>query len=110
MTDLIRCPTCSESVKPAAILCRFCQRGLSERHFKKCRNCGEMVRLAARKCRFCSAAISDPPTPERPSDGSRVPRPSSDPPGARDIALRLPEPEKELEIPQPGSIEHPDKH
>jgi hypothetical protein len=53
------CPHCGESLKPEAILCRFCQRGISRVHFKPCTACGEMIRLEAILCRFCKTGLDE---------------------------------------------------
>jgi len=92
--DLVKCPNCAESIKGDAIVCRFCQRGLSPKHFKKCPFCAEMVRHAAQKCRYCQSSLSEPPQ-GRPGAGSRVPRPSPGPLKSTEVALALPESQDE---------------
>lgn len=62
LADEIPCPNCGEVIKKEAILCRFCQLGLSSEHFKRCEDCGEMVRIESRVCRFCKATFEQRPT------------------------------------------------
>jgi hypothetical protein len=113
MENRIACPNCAEPISNKAIMCRFCQRGLSSQHFKKCRFCAEMVRRSAHKCRFCMANLSDTPPgstgpPRRPPQGAPVPRVPLKPVKATETTLPLPEPEKEVETIQPKVIKGPD--
>src|SRR5271168_4320545 len=54
---MIDCPNCAESIKADAILCRFCQSGLSTDHFSECPYCSEMVRKDVALCRYCKTSI-----------------------------------------------------
>src|SRR5437868_5180517 len=85
---LSKCPNCAELVQPEAIICRFCNRGLSQEHFKKCRLCGEMIRPAAKKCRSCLSFLSQPP-PIDPPAGAPVPRQPIYPLRSSEVALAL---------------------
>ncbi len=58
--DNVSCPSCAESIQPHAILCRFCQQGISPNHFRACRHCAEMVRKEAIICRYCGANMKIP--------------------------------------------------
>jgi small subunit ribosomal protein S1 len=57
--ELINCPNCDEPIQSTAIMCRFCQSGLSKQHFRECPLCCEMVRVDALVCRYCSSEISN---------------------------------------------------
>ena len=73
MTELVYCPHCNELIRQAAILCRFCQRGLSAKHFKNCPRCHEMIRPFARKCRFCGTNLEvSSSLPNEKADNSQV--------------------------------------
>ena len=50
------CPHCAESVHIEAIVCRFCDRGISESLFNYCPSCSEMIWRAAILCRYCRCA------------------------------------------------------
>src|SRR6516162_10053987 len=70
--DLINCPNCAESIKADAILCSFCQYGLSREHFSECNYCGEMVRKGTLWCQYCKSSLIE----TEPAHG-RSPRPLS---------------------------------
>ncbi len=93
MDDMVACPNCAEQILRNAIMCRFCHRGVSSRHFRKCLFCSEMVRQLARKCRYCQANL---PYWSGPSQGAPVPSPRTDPEGGAEVALR--EPELEVQV------------
>lgn len=61
--DEFSCPNCGEVIKKKAILCRFCQLGLSTEHFRRCNDCAEMVRIESKICRFCKAVLEQRPAP-----------------------------------------------
>ncbi len=93
------CPFCAEKIRQDAIMCRFCHKGLSLRHYRHCPFCYEMVRINARKCRYCKMSIFDPPSPPgRPPQGSPLPKPRGPGPQAAEIVLPKPESEAELDL------------
>jgi hypothetical protein len=53
------CPHCAELVVAEAILCRFCDRGISTDHFKNCLYCDEMIWSAAVFCRYCKSTLRE---------------------------------------------------
>jgi DNA-directed RNA polymerase specialized sigma24 family protein len=67
--DLINCPNCDELIQPKAILCQYCQCGLSREHFRNCPSCSEMVRIEALLCRYCHSQIG----------GAEIPNPTDEP-------------------------------
>ncbi len=54
-----RCPNCAEIIETDAILCRFCQHGLSSVYFRACPGCAEMVRKEATRCRYCQSELPE---------------------------------------------------
>jgi hypothetical protein len=101
-TGEIACPNCAEFIQSKAAVCRFCQRGLSDVHFKKCPYCAEMVRRLAKRCRYCQSSLAEPPGASgRPPSGSPVPRVPIIPQRSAAIALSLPTPEKGEDIGEP---------
>lgn len=58
MTEQLKaCPHCAELVLPDAIICRFCDRGISENRFKNCPHCAEMIWTNASYCRYCRSTV-----------------------------------------------------
>ncbi len=51
------CPHCAEFVLADAILCRFCDRGISRESFKNCPHCDEMIWTKATYCRYCRSTL-----------------------------------------------------
>ncbi len=62
-SDEYRCPNCAEVIKKDAIMCRFCNRGLSLDYFYHCPACAEMVRNQATQCKTCNAKLTPRPEP-----------------------------------------------
>jgi RNA polymerase subunit RPABC4/transcription elongation factor Spt4 len=63
-----KCPHCAEIVASEAILCRFCDRGISNEHYKNCPLCAEMIWTDAVFCRYCRSTLDQKtewPTPNR---------------------------------------------
>lgn len=73
-------------------MCRFCQRGISLKHFKKCPNCAELVRNKAVRCRWCRSAIPPDSSGGREDPFAPVPRIPKKPQGENAVALPLPHP------------------
>jgi len=78
MDETKSCPNCGEKIRALAIMCRFCQRGLSLKHFKRCPFCAEFIRIAATKCRYCLCDLDPPFGAKIPSRPTRPARPSKD--------------------------------
>jgi Double zinc ribbon len=57
--NLRSCPNCGESIQKSAILCRFCDSGLSFVHFHSCQFCAEMIRMEAIFCRYCRKDLAN---------------------------------------------------
>lgn len=55
---LRNCPNCYEQISISAIICRFCQSGLSDNYFRPCPMCAEMIRKSAKLCRFCRSEVT----------------------------------------------------
>ncbi|MFA7338738.1 MAG: hypothetical protein WC028_18275 [Candidatus Obscuribacterales bacterium] len=60
--DDYRCPNCAEVIQKDAIMCRFCNSGLSPDFFYPCPACAEMVRNQATRCKTCNESLT--PRPE----------------------------------------------
>lgn len=88
-SGLASCPNCAEAIRANAIICRFCQSGLSLAHFRKCPKCAEMVRRKASRCRFCQSNIADLQGGEPPQEAP-VPRSPQSPTGSSSISLPVP--------------------
>lgn len=69
--DMMNCPNCGELIKSKAIICRFCQRGLSREHFRECHSCSELVRNDATICRYCHSEFSNAQPPNDPEKESQ---------------------------------------
>lgn len=61
------CPNCGEKISLEAIVCRFCDSGLSEEHFRECPYCCEMIRKDATRCRYCRSDVASITESENPS-------------------------------------------
>ncbi|CAN5734465.1 hypothetical protein BH10CYA1_BH10CYA1_34090 [soil metagenome] len=59
--SLKECPHCAELVINDAIVCRFCDRGISKDSFKNCPHCAEMIWTGATYCRYCKSTLSAVP-------------------------------------------------
>jgi elongation factor Ts len=52
-----RCPNCAEFIQVSAIICRFCQSGLSLEHFRTCPFCAEMINRESKLCFYCKSNV-----------------------------------------------------
>jgi type IV secretory pathway VirB4 component len=77
----IECPNCAELIQPKALVCRFCNCGLSSEQFIACPFCAESIRKSATRCRNCrsplpgiliGSSISRQRTKVRPDQSGRV--------------------------------------
>src|SRR5690606_7020651 len=58
------CPFCKESIKAAAVICHYCQSGITPagpNHGGICPYCAESVKEDAIKCRHCKSMIGPVP-------------------------------------------------
>jgi hypothetical protein len=55
--DFFACPNCAEPLRPGAIVCRFCDAGISRKHFRPCPLCAEMIRKDASFCKICRSCV-----------------------------------------------------
>lgn len=70
------CPFCKESIKAVAVICHYCQSGISPAdpgHGGVCPYCAENIKEGALKCRHCKSLLA--PIPE--SAGVRTTIPES---------------------------------
>ena len=47
------CPNCGETIKKAAVKCKFCGSDVEEHKMQECPYCKELIRADATKCKFC---------------------------------------------------------
>lgn len=59
------CPFCKESIKAVAVICHYCQSGITPAdpgHGGVCPFCGENIKEGALKCRHCKSLLAAVPS------------------------------------------------
>ncbi len=60
------CPFCKESIKAVAVICHYCQSGITPAtpdHGGVCPFCAETIKDGALKCRHCKSLLAPVPVP-----------------------------------------------